>query len=149
MSVSHYPSRNLTSLTVSPDRLQRLKDARSEASREIEEYRQAKEADFKSFEALVRHSHTPHEPTSHSETACRSYIQCTGCSRQGNGIKVAGNHRCIRSKQGCCGKETTRPRSTRQTRPPSEPQEGWWHRISMISVAMDSMKCTILHWVLQ
>ncbi|KAG2157842.1 H+-ATPase G subunit-domain-containing protein [Suillus bovinus] len=32
-------------------RLQRLKDARSEASREIDEYRQAKEAEFKSFEA--------------------------------------------------------------------------------------------------
>ncbi|OAX43925.1 V-type ATPase [Rhizopogon vinicolor AM-OR11-026] len=32
-------------------RLQRLKDARTEASREIEEYRQAKDVEFKSFEA--------------------------------------------------------------------------------------------------
>ncbi|EIM86714.1 V-type ATPase [Stereum hirsutum FP-91666 SS1] len=31
-------------------RVQRLKDARSEASKEIEEYRKAKEAEFKAFE---------------------------------------------------------------------------------------------------
>ncbi|KAF9245241.1 H+-ATPase G subunit-domain-containing protein [Melanogaster broomeanus] len=32
-------------------RVQRLKDARSEASKEIEEYRREKEAEFKAFEA--------------------------------------------------------------------------------------------------
>ena len=36
------------------DRVQRLKDARTEAEREIEEYKQAKEAEFKAFEASVR-----------------------------------------------------------------------------------------------
>ena len=36
------------------DRTQRLKDARSEAAKEIEEYKKAKEAEFKSFEASVR-----------------------------------------------------------------------------------------------
>jgi len=32
-------------------RVQKLKDARSEASKEIEEYKKAKEAEFKAFEA--------------------------------------------------------------------------------------------------
>lgn len=36
------------------DRVQRLKDARSEAAKEIEEYKKQKEAEFKAFEASVR-----------------------------------------------------------------------------------------------
>lgn len=36
-----------------PDRVQRLKDARTEALKEIEEYKKAKEAEFKAFEASV------------------------------------------------------------------------------------------------
>ena len=36
------------------DRLQKLKDARAEASKEIEAYKKAKEAEFKSFESSVR-----------------------------------------------------------------------------------------------
>jgi hypothetical protein len=36
------------------DRTQKLKDARNEASKEIEAYKQSKERDFKSFESTVR-----------------------------------------------------------------------------------------------
>lgn len=36
------------------DRVQRLKDARSEASKEVNEYRKQKEEDFKTFESKVR-----------------------------------------------------------------------------------------------
>lgn len=36
------------------DRVQKLKDARSEASKEIEEYKKAKEDEFKAFESSVR-----------------------------------------------------------------------------------------------
>lgn len=37
------------------DRVQKLKDARSEAEREIVEYKQSKEAEFKAFESTVCH----------------------------------------------------------------------------------------------
>ena len=37
-----------------PDRTQRLKDARSEATKEIEEYKAQKEQEFKAYEASVR-----------------------------------------------------------------------------------------------
>lgn len=40
------------------DRTKRLKDAKSEAHKEIEEYRQQKEEEFRKFEAEVRHLHT-------------------------------------------------------------------------------------------
>jgi V-type H+-transporting ATPase subunit G len=36
------------------DRVQKLKDARSEASKEIEDYKKAKEREFRAFEASVR-----------------------------------------------------------------------------------------------
>ena len=36
------------------DRVQRLKEARTEATKEIEEYRKLKEDEFKAFEASVR-----------------------------------------------------------------------------------------------
>lgn len=36
------------------DRLQKLKDARSEASKEIEAYKAAKDEEFRAFEASVR-----------------------------------------------------------------------------------------------
>lgn len=36
------------------DRVQRLKDARAEATKEIEEYKQAKEHEFRAFESSVR-----------------------------------------------------------------------------------------------
>jgi hypothetical protein len=35
------------------DRVQRLKDARTEAAKEIEEYKKSKEAEFKAFEQSV------------------------------------------------------------------------------------------------
>jgi len=35
------------------DRVQKLKDARAEASREIDEYKRTKEQEFKAFEASV------------------------------------------------------------------------------------------------
>ena len=41
------------------DRVQRLKDARSEASKEIDEYRNAKELEFNAFEASVRLPYFP------------------------------------------------------------------------------------------
>lgn len=41
-------------LEISTDRVQKLKDARTEASKEIEEYKKAKETEFKKFEASVR-----------------------------------------------------------------------------------------------
>jgi len=54
----------LTSLVPSlttADRTKRVKDARSEAQKEIEEYRKNKEEEFKKFEKEVRHSF-PHQP---------------------------------------------------------------------------------------
>jgi hypothetical protein len=36
------------------DRVQRLKDARAEATKDIEEYKRAKEQEFLAFEASVR-----------------------------------------------------------------------------------------------
>ena len=39
---------------VPTDRVQRLKDARSEAAKEIEEYKKAEEQEFKAFEQSVR-----------------------------------------------------------------------------------------------
>jgi hypothetical protein len=37
------------------DRVQRLKDARAEAQKEIDEYRKAKDAEFSAFQSSVRH----------------------------------------------------------------------------------------------
>jgi hypothetical protein len=45
--------RILAALTATPDRTQKVKDARSEAQKEIEQYKQQKEAEFKKFEAEV------------------------------------------------------------------------------------------------
>ena len=42
------------------DRVQRLKDARSEAEKEIEEYKKSKEQEFKAFEQSVRLSPLSH-----------------------------------------------------------------------------------------
>jgi V-type H+-transporting ATPase subunit G len=39
------------------DRVQKLKDARTEAGKEIEEYKRAKEQEFKAFESSVRSNH--------------------------------------------------------------------------------------------
>jgi len=36
------------------DRVQRLKDARAEAAKEIEQYKQAKDEEFRAFESSVR-----------------------------------------------------------------------------------------------
>ena len=47
-----------TILILTLDRVQRLKDARSEATKEIDEYRLAKESEFKGFEASVRLPHS-------------------------------------------------------------------------------------------
>jgi len=43
------------------DRTKRVKDARSEAQKEIEEYRKNKEEEFKKFEKEVRYSF-PYQP---------------------------------------------------------------------------------------
>lgn len=45
---------SLTHPTTCSDRVQKLKDARAEASKEIEAYKKAKEDEFKAFEASVR-----------------------------------------------------------------------------------------------
>jgi V-type H+-transporting ATPase subunit G len=47
-------------MDISLDRVQRLKDARAEAAKEIEAYKQTKDAAFKSFEQSVRHSSFTH-----------------------------------------------------------------------------------------
>lgn len=39
------------------DRVQKLKDARNEAEKEIEEYKKAQEGDFKAFQDSVRAQH--------------------------------------------------------------------------------------------
>lgn len=43
----------LESLTIYVDRTKRVKDARSEAQKEIEQYREKKEEEFKAFEKEV------------------------------------------------------------------------------------------------
>lgn len=48
----------------SPDRVQKLKDARTQATKEIEEYRKQKEQQFKSFEASVRPPEASHSASS-------------------------------------------------------------------------------------
>jgi hypothetical protein len=47
----HPPTPTPTPLT--PDRVQKLKDARTEAAKEIEEYKAQKDAEFKKFESEV------------------------------------------------------------------------------------------------
>jgi hypothetical protein len=49
----HPPSASPLLPAEPPDRVQKLKDARSEAAKEIEEYKAAKEAEFKKFENEV------------------------------------------------------------------------------------------------
>jgi F0F1-type ATP synthase membrane subunit b/b' len=51
----HYPAlpRSFSHLTL-PDRTKRVKDARTEAQKEIEEYRSQKESEFKAYEKEVR-----------------------------------------------------------------------------------------------
>ena len=44
----------LTALTPPPDRTKRVKDARNEAQKEIEDYRKQKDAEFQKFEKEVR-----------------------------------------------------------------------------------------------
>jgi hypothetical protein len=53
--------------------VQKLKDARTEASKEIEEYKQAKEREFKAFEASV-------SPESTS-ALCPIFSFCTAARR--------------------------------------------------------------------
>jgi len=48
------PLSAFTHLALFADRVQKLRDARSEASKEIEEYKKAKEEEFKAFQASVR-----------------------------------------------------------------------------------------------
>jgi len=58
VSITH-DSDTHSGLCKSPqDRVQRLKDARTEATKEIDEYRRVKETEFKAFEASV----SPAEP---------------------------------------------------------------------------------------
>lgn len=49
-ALHHMQTRSLT-----PDRVQKLKDARTEAAKEIEEYKAQKDAEFKKFESEVSH----------------------------------------------------------------------------------------------
>ena len=51
---SPHPLSALAHVALSADRVQKLRDARSEASKEIEEYKKAKEEEFKAFQASVR-----------------------------------------------------------------------------------------------
>lgn len=48
----YYPLHCMLILLCS-DRVQRLKDARTQATKEIEEYRESKDKEFKAFEASV------------------------------------------------------------------------------------------------
>lgn len=41
------------------DRVQKLKDARTQAEKEIDEYKQTKETEFKQFEQSVRGPYSP------------------------------------------------------------------------------------------
>lgn len=47
-----------TTLTPFTDRVQRLKDARAEANKEIQEYKKSKEEEYKKFEGDVRRFNT-------------------------------------------------------------------------------------------
>ncbi|KAJ8521573.1 hypothetical protein ONZ45_g1742 [Pleurotus djamor] len=42
--------------STTPDRVQKLKDARTEAQKEIDDYKKAKEAEFSTFEASIKHT---------------------------------------------------------------------------------------------
>ena len=50
-----FPSSNVVLMTL-PYRVQKLKDARSEAAKEIEQYKDSKEQEFKKFESEVSRS---------------------------------------------------------------------------------------------
>jgi hypothetical protein len=52
----HIHDKVLTSI----DRTQKVKDARTEAAKDIETYKAQKEKDFKQFDAEVRHSRLTH-----------------------------------------------------------------------------------------
>ncbi len=52
------PSPSPAHLTPTPDRSKRVKDAKNEAQKEIEEYRKQKDDEFKEFEKKV-FSHAP------------------------------------------------------------------------------------------
>lgn len=47
------------------DRSKRVKDAKTEAQKEIEEYRKKKEDEFKEFEKKVRTDNPPQNPPQH------------------------------------------------------------------------------------
>ena len=54
MCVCRLITRSLVLVLISPaDRVERLKDARTEATKEIEEYRRAKEQEFTAFQSSV------------------------------------------------------------------------------------------------
>lgn len=55
-SSPHTPVILIAEIVLYTDRVQRLKDARSEAEKEIEEYKRMKEEEFQAFEASVCHS---------------------------------------------------------------------------------------------
>jgi hypothetical protein len=48
-----HPSHASTLFLILPDRVQRLKDARTEADKEIEAYRKVKEQEFTAFQSSV------------------------------------------------------------------------------------------------
>lgn len=50
----------MAELFLGADRVQKLKDARTEAEKEIEQYKKAKEQEFKSFESSVCSSYLLH-----------------------------------------------------------------------------------------
>lgn len=56
-SIYHpYPNHHFPPANPPRDRTKRVKDARSEAQKEIEEYRNQKEEEFKAFEKQVRNT---------------------------------------------------------------------------------------------
>ena len=62
LSVASSPRHDANNVR-SADRVQKLKDARSEAEKEIEQYKKMKEQEFKAFEDSVRPHLHPALPT--------------------------------------------------------------------------------------
>lgn len=98
------------------DRVQKLKDARSEASKEIEAYKKAKEEEFKAFEASVRAPSPCSRTLLTLYTACRDNVQRPGINRQGDRYKAPIYHRFIQLEQGASREKAVRQSSARQAR---------------------------------
>ena len=129
MSITH-DSDTHSGLCKSPqDRVQRLKDARTEATKEIDEYRRVKETEFKAFEASVSPgSVCAYIHISHITTARRQHLQRPSSSRQRNRAKAGDYHSSIRDQQRQRRTKTPRSRRPHQTRTTSEPHQGRWRR---------------------